>query len=561
MFTTQRRILFAIALILCLVFASTFSAWAQVWTDQEDYAPGSVVTISGGNDENGAPGYVTGAAVDVIITGPHDPAYESTTCQNVMVGDNGAWSCILTLWSELDWAVGSYTYTAASIAADGSPIIETGAFTDTRTITDVKLTADGVTVPTGSLTVGPGETISAQVIVYLTSLGDKNWKSSAWAITDDPLALLQKSAWHCVNHANHASPTSWPYSGTYNETFDITAPSPVGTYFATFYAFATDDCFTNWPLWSNPWVLLNIITVVKAPGSVSINNIPTDAVYGGSFTPTFDKLGDGSTSVASLTTDTCTVTGGVVNYAAAGTCTLQASIAEGTQYLAATGPEQSFTIAQAGTTTTLSVAPNTHLLNETFTFTATVAAVSPATGTPTGTVNFYDGSTLLAENVALLNGEAVFSTADLAIGPHAITAVYSGSANWLGSTSTAVNLSVTFNFIGFTAPVDNPDIINITKAGQSVPLKFRLLDFYGNPILDLASVKVTVVSLSCTIGATSDAIEEYAAGSSGLQNLGDGYYQWNWKTPTSYANSCKTLKLDLGEGAGNEHIAYFQFRK
>ncbi len=26
-------------------------------------------------------------------------------------------------------------------------------------------------------------------------------------------------------------------------------------------------------------------------------------------------------------------------------------------------------------------------------------------------------------------------------------------------------------------------------------------------------------------------------------------------------NSCKTLKLDLGEGVGNEHIALFQFRK
>ena len=57
------------------------------------------------------------------------------------------------------------------------------------------------------------------------------------------------------------------------------------------------------------------------------------------------------------------------------------------------------------------------------------------------------------------------------------------------------------------------------------------------------------------------AIEEYAASSSGLQNLGDGYYQWNWKSPIGYANSCKTLKLALGEGAGFEYIALFQFRK
>lgn len=43
--------------------------------------------------------------------------------------------------------------------------------------------------------------------------------------------------------------------------------------------------------------------------------------------------------------------------------------------------------------------------------------------------------------------------------------------------------------------------------------------------------------------------------------MGDGYYQWYWKSPTTYANSCKTLKLDLGEGAGFEHTALFQFRK
>jgi hypothetical protein len=51
--------------------------------------------------------------------------------------------------------------------------------------------------------------------------------------------------------------------------------------------------------------------------------------------------------------------------------------------------------------------------------------------------------------------------------------------------------------------------------------------------------------------------EEFAAGGSGLQNLGGGYYQLNWKTPKSYAGSCKTLKLELG--VGQEHIALFQF--
>lgn len=70
--------------------------------------------------------------------------------------------------------------------------------------------------------------------------------------------------------------------------------------------------------------------------------------------------------------------------------------------------------------------------------------------------------------------------------------------------------------------------------------------------------KVTVASLDCSLGVTLDPVEEYASGSSGLQNLGDGYYQFNWKTSTSYAKSCKTMKLDLGEGF--VHTAEFWFK-
>ena len=60
------------------------------------------------------------------------------------------------------------------------------------------------------------------------------------------------------------------------------------------------------------------------------------------------------------------------------------------------------------------------------------------------------------------------------------------------------------------------------------------------------------------IEGPEDLVEETTAGGSGLQNLGDGYYQLNWKTPASYANSCKTVRLNLGEGI--VHTALFKFR-
>ena len=86
--------------------------------------------------------------------------------------------------------------------------------------------------------------------------------------------------------------------------------------------------------------------IPKLAGSVSINDIPSRADYGDSFTPTFTKLGDGMASVFSSTINTCTVTAGVVNYVDIGTCTLVASVAEGTNHLSATGTPQSFTVAK-----------------------------------------------------------------------------------------------------------------------------------------------------------------------------------------------------------------------
>jgi hypothetical protein len=125
--------------------------------------------------------------------------------------------------------------------------------------------------------------------------------------------------------------------------------------------------------------------------------------------------------------------------------------------------------------------------------------------------------------------------------------------------SAACSYGVGYKFDGFYAPVDNNHVLNGVKAGQAIPLKWRLLDATNNPVTGLSSVKVTVEGLNCALGTTTDAVEEYAAGASGLQNLGNGYYQFNWKSPSTYAKSCKTLNLDLGEGG--PRTALFQFTK
>ena len=131
-------------------------------------------------------------------------------------------------------------------------------------------------------------------------------------------------------------------------------------------------------------------------------------------------------------------------------------------------------------------------------------------------------------------------------------------ADVAGRTATAsCGYQVHYGFTGFQTPVDN-GVVNVAKAGTAIPLKWRLTDHAGDPVLDLASVRITSAGHICDGGAPEDAIEEVAPGASGLQNLGDGDYQLNWKSPKTYAGTCRTLQLDLGEG--QLRTAEFRFK-
>ncbi|HET7036389.1 MAG TPA: PxKF domain-containing protein [Thermomicrobiaceae bacterium] len=181
-------------------------------------------------------------------------------------------------------------------------------------------------------------------------------------------------------------------------------------------------------------------------------------------------------------------------------------------------------------------------------------------------------------NPVLLNGSASATPND----SDATSVVASSSCDSVGTSSVGVQsvscsatdnagdpasasagYTVTYQFSDFASPLDG-GVLNVAKPGQIIPLKWLLTDANGAPVTSLSSVSVSAVSLSCAVGTTQDQVEGYATGASGLQNLGDGYYQYNWKTPKSYAGSCKTLRLDLEEGSSTSpayHTAAFKFTK
>ena len=93
-------------------------------------------------------------------------------------------------------------------------------------------------------------------------------------------------------------------------------------------------------------------------------------------------------------------------------------------------------IGHQPTSTGLSVSPNPAAPGQTVTLTAAVAP-----NTATGTVSFFDGTTLLGTN-PVSSGVAALATSSLSAGSHALTAVYNGDANFAPSTSAVVTLNI-----------------------------------------------------------------------------------------------------------------------
>jgi hypothetical protein len=98
-------------------------------------------------------------------------------------------------------------------------------------------------------------------------------------------------------------------------------------------------------------------------------------------------------------------------------------------------------VNKASTTTTLTSSSSSSMSGQAVTFTAVVSALAPGAGSPTGSVMFMDGTMVLGTGT-LNAGTSTFQTTSLGVGTHQITVVYSGDANFNGSTSAALTQTV-----------------------------------------------------------------------------------------------------------------------
>src|SRR5580704_8150267 len=169
-------------------------------------------------------------------------------------------------------------------------------------------------------------------------------------------------------------------------------------------------------------------------------------------------------------------------------------------------------IVQSGTTTVLN-APASANLNQSVTFTATIAPTIPGAGTPTGMVAFVDGAKQIG--TSSLNGSvATLSISTLSAGAHSITAAYGGDTNFTASTSSAVNLAVAAPDFGLSSGALNPSSIAPGKSAQST---VTVTPFGG---LDPSTVALTCkISPAVTPAATCSLAVISVANNTGTATL------------------------------------------
>jgi hypothetical protein len=181
-------------------------------------------------------------------------------------------------------------------------------------------------------------------------------------------------------------------------------------------------------------VTLTASVTASAPGS----GVPTGSI---SFYDGTTLLGSGSLDVTGHASYTTTA----FQLAVASRQSITAVYAGDGNYLTSTSPVITQDVNKAATSAAVVSSSASSVYGQAVTFTATVTAVAPGSGTPSGSVTFMDGSTVLGIVSLDATGHAAYTTTalQLAVGNgQAITAVYAGDGNYVASTSPAISLDV-----------------------------------------------------------------------------------------------------------------------
>ena len=295
---------------------------------------------------------------------------------------------------------------------------QTAIYSDNAGVPNVKLVASAAVANTAggwqAFTLSAGQILAASTYYWLAIWSDN---SAATIYTD--------TSGGTVNQLNSSYSSTWPSGGS---------SSAVNSYSYSIYAM-TDAA--------------NLAPVVDA-GIDLTNTLPTAANLSGTATDDGVPLGTGT-----LTTAWSLVSGpGTVTFANSNSLATTATFsAAGTYVLQLVGNDALLTSTDAvtvtvvnsalfGTTTALASSSNPATNGANITFTATVTSTN---GIPAGSVTFSDGATTLGTATLNGSGVATFTTNNLFVGSHPITAAYGGNGTYSASTSATLTQIITLS--------------------------------------------------------------------------------------------------------------------
>jgi Ca2+-binding RTX toxin-like protein len=246
-------------------------------------------------------------------------------------------------------------------------------------------------------------------------------------------------------------------------------------------------------------VTLTATVQVSAPGG----GTPTGVVnfYDGN-----TLLGSGSLAVVNGNNQAAYTTSAL----SVATHSITATYQGDTNFTTSTSGAVSQVVNQDTTTTSLSSSANPSVYGQGVTFTATVSASSPGSGTPTGTVNFYDGNTLLGSGILSVvndSDQTSYSTSTLNAASHSIAATYVGDTNFSTSTSSALSQTVNQAATTTAGSVSGPGYFGqvetftatVTTNAPSQATVIGTVDFFDTTTnLDLGTIALSGGNASLT---------------------------------------------------------------
>ena len=476
--------------------------YPTVQTDQNDYPPGTTVTMNGS-------GFKPGETITIQLV--ESPLIDTHGPYTVQADANGNFTDTSFMTDLHDVSVLFY------LTATGG----TSGFQAQNTFTDGNASSGDGTMTVSPLIVAAGSTGNSFTFTF-TSQNGKDFNAGSQA------TILVPSGWTAptsgnvtVTNGTCTAASLGTISGSGPWTIPINMTCPGGDNFTVAYGGVTaptaagSNTFTT-KTKQNGGSLTSISTspsvTVQAASKLVFGQQPTSTQAGASITPAVTvKVEDANGDLVNTSTASVTITasGGTLS----GTTTVNASSGvvtfsnlsinnAGTNYTLTasssgltSATSSAFNITQASTTTTITNATSlatATVVGQGYTVQYSVTVNPPGSGTPTGNVTVSDGSASCTATVAA--GSCLLTSTSVGT-PKTITATYAGDSNFASSTSAGVSHTVNK---ASTSTTITSNLSTATVVGQTYTVAYTVAVNSPGSGTPTGNVTVSDGSASCT---------------------------------------------------------------